>query len=420
MQVGRLCKSPKRISDGRCILHCWAFQHYARIARMDDLKYWVALNSVPQLGAARFRRLENYFGNLEHAWRAGLSQLREAGLDSRTSEELIAARQLADPDNDMASLIKSGVRAANWNCDDYPPRLKEISDPPPVLYYLGEIKPQDEWSVAMVGTRNPTSYGREAASVLSRDLASAGITVVSGLALGIDGMAHGAAMECGGRTIAVVAGGLDSVYPKEHSGLFRQIQSHGAVVSEHRLGVRPDARNFPRRNRLISGMTLGTVVVEAAEGSGARWTLQQALDQDREVFCVPGSIFSPASKYTNRMIKEGAKLVADYSDILEELNLPEIGERPVKGSERQSSLELAESAQREMEDEMADLEEGEVALLGQLSGEPVHVDDLSRVSGLHIATIMSMLTLLELKGKVTQVGTMHYVRASASGVTHGS
>ena len=135
---------------------------------------------------------------------------------------------------------------------------------------------------------------------------------------------------------------------------------------------------------------------------------------------MPGSIFSPASKYTNRMIKEGAKLVADYSDILEELNLPEIGERPVKGSERQSSLELAESAQREMEDEMADLEEGEVALLGQLSGEPVHVDDLSRVSGLHIATIMSMLTLLELKGKVTQVGTMHYVRASASGVTHGS
>ena len=387
---------------------------------MDDLKYWVALNSVPQLGAARFRRLETYFGNLEHAWRAGLSQLREAGLDSRTSEELIAARQVADPDNEMASLIKSGVRAANWNCEDYPRRLKEISDPPPVLYYLGEIRPQDEWSVAMVGTRNPTAYGREAASILSRDLASAGITVISGLALGIDGVAHRAAMECGGRTIAVVAGGLDSVYPKEHSGLFRQIQSHGAVVSEHRLGVRPDARNFPRRNRLISGMTLGTVVVEAAEGSGARWTLQQALDQDREVFCVPGSIFSPASKYTNRMIKEGAKLVADYSDILEELNLPEIGERPVNGGEWQGSLELSESAQREMEDEMADLEEGEVALLGQLSGEPVHVDDLCRVSGLHIATIMSMLTLLELKGKVTQVGTMHYVRASASGVTHGS
>lgn len=387
---------------------------------MDDLKYWVALSSVPQLGAARFRRLENYFGNLEHAWRAGLSQLRAAGLDSRTSQEVIAARQQADPDDVMASMAGSGVRATNWNGDDYPQRLKEISDPPPVLYYLGEIKPQDEWSVAMVGTRNPTSYGREAANVLSRDLASAGITVVSGLALGIDGVVHRAALECGGRTIAVVAGGLDSVYPKEHSALFRQIQGQGAVVSEHRLGVRPDARNFPRRNRLISGITLGTVVVEAAEGSGARWTLQQALDQDREVFCVPGSIFSPASKYTNRMIKEGAKLVADYTDILEELNLPDIGERPGKDIERQDSLELAESAPIEKEDETGDLDEGEVALLGRLSGDPVHVDDLCRDSGIPIATIMSMLTLMEFKGKVTQVGTMHYVRASASGVTRGN
>ena len=387
---------------------------------MDDLKYWVALSSVPQLGAARFRRLENYFGNLEHAWRAGLSQLRAAGLDSRTSQEVIAARQQADPDDVMASMAGSGVRATNWNGDDYPQRLKEISDPPPVLYYLGEIKPQDEWSVAMVGTRNPTSYGREAANVLSRDLASAGITVVSGLALGIDGVVHRAALECGGRTIAVVAGGLDSVYPKEHSALFRQIQGQGAVVSEHRLGVRPDARNFPRRNRLISGITLGTVVVEAAEGSGARWTLQQALDQDREVFCVPGSIFSPASKYTNRMIKEGAKLVADYTDILEELNLPDIGERPGKDIERQDSLELAESAPIEKEDETGDLDEGEVALLGRLSGDPVHVDDLCRDSGIPIATIMSMLTMMEFKGKVTQVGTMHYVRASASGVTRGN
>ncbi len=387
---------------------------------MDDLKYWLALSSVPQLGAARFRRLENYFGNLEHAWRAGLSQLRAAGLDSRTSQEVIAARQQADPDDVMASMAGSGVRATNWNGDDYPQRLKEISDPPPVLYYLGEIKPQDEWSVAMVGTRNPTSYGREAANVLSRDLASAGITVVSGLALGIDGVVHRAALECGGRTIAVVAGGLDSVYPKEHSALFRQIQGQGAVVSEHRLGVRPDARNFPRRNRLISGITLGTVVVEAAEGSGARWTLQQALDQDREVFCVPGSIFSPASKYTNRMIKEGAKLVADYTDILEELNLPYIGERPGKDIERQDSLELAESAPIEEEDETGDLDEGEVALLGRLSGDPVHVDDLCRDSGIPIATIMSMLTLMEFKGKVTQVGTMHYVRASASGVTRGN
>ena len=387
---------------------------------MDDLKYWVALSSVPQLGAARFRRLETYFGNLEHAWRAGLSQLREAGLDARTAQEIVAARQQTDPDDVMASMIKSGVTTTNWNGDDYPPRLKEIFNPPPVLYYRGDIRPQDEWSVAVVGTRKPTSYGREAARVLSRDLASAGITVVSGLALGIDGVAHRAALDCGGRTIAVVAGGLDSVYPKEHTDLFRRIEDRGAVVSEHRPGIRPDARNFPRRNRLISGITLGTVVVEAGDRSGARWTLEQALEQDREVFCVPGSIFSPTSAYTNRMIKEGARLVADYTDILEQLNLPELGERPAKDSDEQSSLEFSESVQAEMEDETGDLDEGEVALLGRLSGEPVHVDDLCRDSGIPIATIMSMLTLMELKGKVTQVGTMHYVRASASGVAHGN
>ena len=387
---------------------------------MDDLKYWVALSGIPQLGAARFRRLEGYFGDLELAWRAGISQLREAGLDSRTAQEVASARPLLDPDDIMAGLERAGVSAANWNCDDYPPRLKQISDPPPVLYYLGEIVPQDEWSVAVVGTRNPTSYGREAATVLSRDLASAGITVVSGLALGIDGAAHRAALECGGRTIAVVAGGLDSVYPKEHSGLFRQIRESGAVVSEHRLGVRPDARNFPRRNRLISGMTLGTVVVEAAEGSGTRWTVQQALEQDREVFCVPGSIFSPASRFTNRMIKEGAKLVADYTDILEELNLPDIGELGLSRGKHEEAPVASASAEDSGVEELDGLDEEEGALLALVSDQPVHVDDLCRQSGIPIASISSMLTLLELKGRVTQVGSMHYVRASALGVTHGS
>ena len=391
---------------------------------MDDIKYWVALSAIPQLGAARFRKLESYFGNLEYAWRAGRPQLQDAGLDSRLAQEVVTARERMNPDDGMASLAQAGVTATNWNGEDYPPRLKQISDPPPVLYYLGSIIPEDESSVAIVGTRRPTAYGCEAATVLSRDLASAGITVVSGLALGIDGVAHRAALECGGRTIAVVAGGLDSVYPKEHAGLFRQIQGQGAVISENPLGMRPDPRSFPRRNRLISGMTLGTVVVEAAEGSGTRWTVYQALEQNREVFCVPGSIFSPASRYTNRMIKEGAKLVADYSDVLEELNLPNVGAKAADyagaARSRRSAPELAETNQDAEEDGTDDLDAGEMALLARLTGEPVHVDDLCRQSGLPIASITSMLTLLELKGKVRQVGGMHYVRASAAGVTHGS
>ena len=389
---------------------------------MDDLKYWVALSAVPQLGTVRFRRLESYFGNLEDAWKAGVSHLREAGLDWRTAQEVVAAQGETDPSKEMDELDRAGVTAVHWNSDEYPTRLKEIPDPPPVLYYRGKLLPDDEVSVAVVGTRNPTSYGREAASLLSRDLASVGVTIVSGLALGIDGVAHRAALDCGGRTIAVVAGGLDSVYPKEHAGLFRQVQDRGAVLSEHRLGVRPDARNFPRRNRLISGMTLGTLVVEAGEGSGTRWTVQQALEQDREVFCVPGSIFSPASKFTNLMIKEGAKLVADYTDILEELRLPEISGRAEDYRGQQAALDIPADRKQETEDgdDLEGLDAEESALLARLSGEPVHVDDLCRLSGMPIATITSMLTLLEIKGRVNQVGSMHYVRASAVEVTHGS
>ena len=268
-----------------------------------DIKFWVALSRVPQLGTVRFRRLESHFGKLEHAWNAGFNELKAAGLEDRPAQEMVAARNTISPDEEMAALERAEVVAVTWNEPGYPFRLKEIADPPPVLFYKGTMLPVDDRSVAIVGTRSPTTYGREAAAMLGRGLAEVGLTVVSGLALGIDGVAHRAALDGGGRTIAVLAGGLDGVYPKEHTGLFRQVHEHGAVISEQPLGVRPDSRSFPRRNRLISGVSLGSVVVEAAEGSGARHTVYHALEQDREVFCVPGSIFPPASGFTNRMIK---------------------------------------------------------------------------------------------------------------------
>ena len=416
----KACHAPIGRLAQLTVSHCCHIFPCARIPNMDDLKYWVALSTIPQLGAARFRRLESYFGNLEYAWGADLRLLREAGLDSRTASEVAAGVKQLDPDGAMAPLVRAGVSVTNWNMEDYPPRLKEISDPPPVLYYKGQIRPEDEWSVAIVGTRRPTGYGRKAAATLSRDLASSGITVVSGLALVIDGVAHRAALESGGRTIAVVAGGLDSVYPKEHADLFEVIREKGAVVSEHPLGVRPDARNFPRRNRLISGMSLGTVVVEAAEGSGTRWTVYQALEQNREVFCVPGDIFSPASRFTNRMIQEGAKLVADYTDILEELNLPD-SSYSAGGSEVENPVFAEDGGDRgvSQDTETAEIDEAEAALLVHLSAEPVHVDDLCRESGIPIASITSMLTLLEFRGIVKQVGSMHYVRASTAEVAHG-
>ena len=391
---------------------------YARIANMEeiieqmmeetqektepvDIKFWVALSRVPQLGTVRFRRLESHFGKLENTWRASFNELRAAGLEERSAREIVAARNNSSPENEMAALERAEVTAVTWNEAGFPSRLKEIADPPAVLYYKGDLLPIDEFSIAIVGTRTPTPYGREAATVLSRGLAETGLTVVSGLALGIDGVAHRAALESGGRTIAVLAGGLDGVYPKEHTGLFKQIQEQGAVVSEQPLGVRPDSRSFPRRNRLISGMTLGSVVVEAAEGSGARHTVYHAMEQDREVFCVPGSIFSPASGFTNRMIKEGAKLVTGIGDILEELNIAESTKGVKEPRKAPEQLPFIEADGEDPE---------EMALLGHLTDAPIHIDDLRRNTGLPITSVSSTLTMLELKGKIKQVGCMHYIR----------
>jgi DNA processing protein len=377
-----------------------------------DTKYWVALSRVPQLGTVRFRRLESRFGKLENVWKASFNELKAAGLEDRPAQEIVAARNNSSPDDEMSALERAGVTAVTWNESGYPARLKEIADPPAVLFYKGTLLASDDRSVAIVGTRSPTTYGREAAAVLSRGLAEAGLTVVSGLALGIDGVAHRTALENRGRTIAVLAGGLDRVYPRDHARLFEQVQESGAVVNEQALGVRPDSRSFPRRNRLISGLSLGSVVIEAAEGSGARHTVYHALEQDREVFCVPGSIFSPASDFTNRMIKEGAKLVMGISDILEELNLADVA--PKGNTSTKSSIKPSRALENVPEQlsfvSADDDEPEEQELLSKLNDSPAHIDDIQRQTGLPITSVSSTLTMLELKGKIKQVGCMHYIR----------
>ena len=394
----------------------------------NDLKYWVALSRLPQLGAVRFRRLEAYFGELEAAWRADGRQLQAAGLKEGDAAELLAARAGISPDAELAALDKAGFAAVNWHSGRYPLRLKQIADPPPVLYYAGTLEPDaDDRSLAVVGTRSPTEYGKRAAAALTRDLAANGLTIVSGLALGIDGIAHRSALEAGGRTIAVLAGGLDRVYPKEHADLFRRIQQQGAIVSEHPPGVRPLSGRFPRRNRLISGITMGTLVVEAGVKSGTRYTVYQALEQNREVFCVPGEIFSPASAFTNRMIQEGAKLVLNCGDILEELNLPATAAAassdnqtaangattpPAASAGQQQKPPAGQQEKMDFQAAAPIIEEvgEEAALLAYLHDEPLHVDELRRQSGLTINAVNGMLALLELQGKVKQVGSLHYVR----------
>ena len=357
-----------------------------------DVKYWVAFNNIPGIGRVRLGQLETYFGGLEKAWKAAPSDLKNAGLDAVALRAISQHRDAIDPDAEMARIEKSGIQVLTSNDKTYPRRLKEIYDFPPVLYVKGELKPEDEWSLAVVGTRRATVYGKQVTEEITADLARSKITIVSGLAKGIDTIAHRAALDAGGRTIAVFASGLDIIYPSENERLAHDIMENGALISEYSLGTRPRAENFPRRNRILSGLSLGTLVTEAGEDSGAMITAHMALEQNREVFAIPGSILSPASRGANRLIQEGAKLVREYIDILEELNLMTV--------ERQIEMR-----------EVLPESENESVLLKQLSAEPSHIDEVCRRTGLPASMVSGTLAMMELKGLVKQVGTMNYVLA---------
>ena len=359
---------------------------------LEQIKYWLAFNKVRGIGRVRFKLLENHFDSMEAAWSASEAELRAAGLDRRTIRSVADGRQKFDPDAEAERLLKSGVRAFTWHDDDYPAQLKEIYDLPPLIYVKGNLTPDDERSIAVVGTRNPSHYGRQVAEQLVYDIASAGVTIVSGLARGVDGIAHRIALDAGQRTIAVLGSGLDIIYPREHTSLSERVAENGALVSEHALGTRPDARNFPRRNRIMSGMTLGTLVIEAGARSGALITARQALEENREVFAVPGSIFSPNSEGTNRLIRESAaKLVTACEDVLEELNLSAVAQQ----------IEMTA---------LFPEDENEAELLRYITFDPVHVDDVCRSSGRSAPDVSSTLAMMELKGLVRQVGGMNYVR----------
>ncbi len=367
---------------------------------MGDTKYWVGFNLIPGIGRAKFSLMEEYFGTLENAWHASPDEFTSAGLDAKSIQAIIASRPKISLDAEMERLDRYKVKVLTWNDDAYPKRLKEIYDRPPVLYLRGSLAPEDEWSIAVVGTRRATIYGRQVTEQIAGDLARNRITIISGLAKGIDSVAHRAALEAGGRTIAVFGCGLDIVYPSDHVGLAREIMKQGALISEFPLGTRPKADNFPRRNRIMSGMSLGVLVVEAPEGSGALITAGFALEQNREVFAVPGSVLSPASKGTNRLIQEGAKLVQDYSDIIEELNLTMVAQQ----------LEMKE---------LIPATEMESLILRHISQEPTHIDEVCRNSGLSISIVSSTLAMMELKGMIKQVGGMNYVLARESSVNRG-
>jgi DNA processing protein len=371
---------------------CYTSRNSAGLVALDQRKYWIGFNKVSGVGPVKLRRLLDYFGDLETAWRAGAADLREAGLDARAIENMQVVRNRTSLDAEVEELDHQRVKILTWNDETYPRLLAHIDDPPPVLYVKGHLCDKDDWAVAVVGTRTPTSYGREVACRLSGDLAANGMTVVSGLARGIDTQAHKGALEAGGRSIAVLGCGVDITYPAENRRLADAIAENGCIVSEFALHTQPEGPNFPARNRIISGLSLGTIVAEAGLRSGALITAQFALEQGRDVFAVPGSIFARTTEGCHRLIQQGAKLVVSCQDILEELNLTMVTQH----------MEAKEIIPENSAEEM---------LLKVLSAEPIHVDEITQASNLPIAQVSSTLVMMELKGMIRQVGGMTYVLA---------
>jgi DNA processing protein len=358
-----------------------------------DIGYLVGLSLLPGIGPARFHRLVEHFKEPERAWRASEQELLALGVDAKSLPALLEKRRSLSIKAEMERLERLEVQVLSIFDPDYPPRLKEIYNAPPLLYMKGELTRQDDQSIGVVGTRGPSVYGKELAARIVPELVASGLTIVSGLARGIDSIAHTAALQAGGRTMAVLGNGIDVIYPAENRRLYARIAAQGAVVTEYPLGTKPDAFNFPARNRIISGLALGAVVVEAQLGSGALITADYALEQNREVFAFPGRATDRGSSGCNKLIRDGrAKLVTSTEDILSELDLTV--------AVQQLEIKVAIPAN-----------DDEGKLLALLSHEPVHIDELSRRTALPVPVVSSTLTMLELKGSIRQVGVMSFVLA---------
>lgn len=360
---------------------------------MFDLKYWLAINEFQKFGPIRWQKLIKFFPNMEEVWRTDFNLIMQAGIESHLAEEFTAWRGAVNPNEKIKELEKENIKAVTILDNEYPALLKEIPNPPPLLYYKGDL-PQNEFSLAVVGTRKITPYGKQALEQLVRPLAKAGLTIVSGLALGIDGYAHQITLEENGKTVAVLASGLSSecLYPGTHRHLAGRITANGCLMTEFPLHMPPLQHNFPYRNRVISGLSLGALIIEATEDSGSLITARHALEQNREVFAVPGDIFQETSIGPNNLLKMGARVVTQAEDILEILNLKEL-------KETLQTREIAPDTATEAK------------ILEHLSKSPVHIDQIIKATGVKTSEVSSALTLMEMKGMVRHLGGMQYVLA---------
>jgi DNA processing protein len=354
------------------------------------------LSAIPGVGANRLRALVTHFGSPTAALNATPRDLVHAeGIDKKlasTIAHFAGGEDFAEEQLSLANKVNGRI-VTLWH-DEYPEYLRKIYDPPPILFVLGTIEKNDKYAVAIVGTRRPSAYGRSVADRFAKELAEQGICIISGLARGIDTVAHSSSLKTGGRTIAVIGSSIDIIYPSENKSLAERIEENGAVVSEFYMGTKPDPGNFPRRNRIVSGMSLGTLIIETAENGGAMITASTTLDQNRELFCIPGNITEKYSLGTNRLIRDGhAKLVQSVDDIIAELKH---SLRPIlKFSQPQTPATLTIFEQK---------------ILDLLSSEPSHIDVVSERSGLSIPDTLVNLLSLEFKGIVRQLAGKMFQR----------
>ena len=361
----------------------------------DILKYWIALKSIEGVGNITFPALVDKFGSLPAIFAAPVSHLKEIrGISKEIATAITGFRDWDKVKEELELIDKNKINIITYKDDPYPAKLMNIYDRPPFLYVRGNLN-KDDINIAIVGSRQASTYGKYTTEKISRELALKGLTIVSGMARGIDSVAHRGALTAHGRTIAVLGSGLDVIYPPENKILFADIIQNGAVISEFPLGTPPRSANFPTRNRIISGMSYGVVIVEAGEKSGSLITARLALEQGREVFAVPGSIDAAGSRGTNKLIKQGAKLIENTDDIMEEI-LPQIDRTTVLKPSSVSNSEVIAAKSAEI------LSTGDQKIIGLISGGRVHIDDLISSSGLSSADILSALTTLELKGLVQQ------------------
>ena len=357
----------------------------------EDLKYWNAINLNTRIGPVRYKKLYNHFDTMEEVWQADSLKLLECGLKEKEINYFLAKRKSIDVDGEFEKLIRENINLITIKDKKYPKLLKEIFTPPPVLYLRGNIDTNP--SIGVVGTRKFSPYGKQAVENIVRELALSNITIVSGLALGIDALAHQETIKNNGQTYAILGSGVNqnSIHPSNNRMIAEKIlEKGGAIISEYPYGTPPLKQNFPARNRIISGLTLATLVIEAPKESGALITANFALEQNRDVFTVPGNIFSKNSEGTNNLIKKGAATVTKASDILEELNLKEIIKKEIKEKITPETPE-------------------EEKIISSLSEDPIHIDKIAAITGFDIKKVSSTLTIMEIKGMVKNMGNMQYI-----------